>query len=165
MSSTLILDIDGVLSTHNEFNRNTKKFQEKCPIANDLAIPYPFNGKCVDVLNEIICETDCEIVLSSDWRKYWSLEDIDKIFKFNNIFKSPFAYTDIDPVSISDYEMNRMHEIKKYIDENAISSYVIIDDLDLSLMFPNRFVRTNMSEGIKQLGVKNKILTILNKNE
>ena len=158
---TIFLDIDGVLATHTEFMRSTRKFRDKFELAKELSLPYPFNKKCVEVFNEILDETNAEIVLSSDWRIHWNLEELDKIFKFNDVKKSPIDITGKKYVSITNYAHNRVLEINEYKEKNDVGTFVVIDDMDLDLYFIDNFIKTKNNEGIKQLGIKNKILKIL----
>lgn len=159
---TIFLDIDGVLATHKEFMRIRHSFHKKYNNAKELNIPYPFNSGCVKILNEILDETNAQIILSSDWRNHWNLEELDKIFKFNGVIKSPIDVTGNHPVSFGNLEKNRINEIKKYYEKHDVGSYVIIDDLHMDIYEIDRFVRTIDSEGLKQIGIKRKILKILN---
>jgi hypothetical protein len=158
---TIFLDIDGVLATNKEYSRNRTKFHKKFEIARKLHIPYPYNPECVKILNEILQETDSQIILSSDWRLHWDIEEIDQIFKFNQIIKSPVGFTQNMHVSMSNLEKNRINEIENYIKNHDVGSYVIIDDLDMGFYGLDRFVKTKDSEGIKQTGLKEKIIKIL----
>ena len=124
MKKTLFLDIDGVLATNKEYNKNRHKFWNKFPEFRELNVPYPYNPDCVRILNEILEETDADIVLSSDWKLHWNLEDMDKIFKLNSITKSPIAATGDHPIAFNHLEKNRYNEIKVYIQNNDIENYV-----------------------------------------
>jgi hypothetical protein len=146
---------------------NRKKFWDKNPIAKELNISYPFDPKCVKIFNEILDETDADIVLSSDWREHFSLEDLDKIFKFNGVNKSPVDTTINEDVSMGNQTMNRAFQIGEYVTRNNITNYVVIDDLNVGkyMVITNeehKFVLTNDFEGLKQLSIKNKIINILN---
>ena len=158
----IFLDIDGVLATNKEFAMNRTKFQTKHPEAKEIRIPYPFNPGCVKIFNEILDETNAIIVLSSDWRFYWDLNDLDKIFKFNGVKKSPVAITSkMKRKMSSELEDDRSFQIKTYVDEMLPDVWVAIDDLNLKSLGDN-FIRTKDSEGLKQLGIKEKIIKILN---
>jgi histidinol phosphatase-like enzyme len=89
----IFLDIDGVLALDKQFFQNRNKFHFKNPIAKELNIPYPWDKSAVKVFNKILEATDATIVLSSDWRIHWNLEDIGKIFEFNGVMKKPEFYT------------------------------------------------------------------------
>ena len=162
MKPIIFLDIDGVLTTNTEYSRPRTKFWAKYDIAKQLHIPYPFNAKCVAVFNSILEEIDVDIVLTSDWKLHYTLEEMDTIFKFNSVAKSPMDTTEISPISFTNYDKNRAHEIDIYRQKHKITHYVIIDDLDLEHYVPKeRFVKTIEREGIKQSNVKQKILNIL----
>jgi hypothetical protein len=163
---TIFLDIDGVLATHKQYMMNRKKFWDKNPIAKELKIPYPFDPKCVKIFNEILDETGADIVLSSDWREHFSLEDLDKIFKFNGVNKSPVDITISELASFGNQIMNRAFQIGEYVTRNNITNYVVIDDLNVGKYMvitneENKFVLTDDFEGLKKLNIKNKILKIL----
>ena len=162
MKPTLFLDVDGVLATFGEYSRNRKKFWDKYEIADTLRLPYEFNPGCVKVLNEILEKTDADIVLTSDWRTHWTLEQLGNIFEFNKIIKRPIDVTEVFPTTFMYLEKNRAHEIDIYREKRNLENYVIVDDLDLSPFVPKgRFVLTIEREGLKQSNIKQKILKIL----
>jgi len=163
----IFLDIDGVLATNKQFFMNSQKFKDKNAWAKELGVRYPFDKGCVKILNEILTETSAEIVLSSDWKMGRSLEDLDIIFKQNGVIKSPIGITPNEWVSISFTTKNRAYQIELYIKNNKVDKYVVIDDLPVGEFMKltnddDKFVLTNDREGLKQLGIKNKILNILN---
>jgi len=162
MKPTIFLDIDGVLCTFNEYNKNRNKLWQKYDEARTLRLPYEFNPGCVKVFNEILKITDADIVLSSDWRTHWNMQELDNIFKFNKVIKSPMDVTEVHPTSFMYLEKNRAHEIDIYRQQHNLENYVIVDDLDLLPFVPKeRFVQTIEREGIKQSNVKEKMLKIL----
>ena len=166
MNKVIFLDIDGVLATDNEFFTSMVNFHKKFPVAKELRIPYRFNQKAVKVFNEILNQTDAEIILSSDWKLHWNFEELGQIFDFNNVLKKPFGLTPISPVSMSDLEKNRANEINEFLERHTVvKNHVILDDLDLTkyLTQPDKFVHCKRgNEGLKQSGLKDKVLKILN---
>ncbi len=68
---TLFLDLDGVIVVgwvNSKFHLDWKtKFMK-------------FDAKAVQVLNEILEETGAEIVLSSDWKNHFTLQEMRDIF-------------------------------------------------------------------------------------
>jgi hypothetical protein len=159
LNNVIFLDIDGVLATHKQFMSNRKKFQDKHEDAKELNIPYPFDQKCVKIFNEILKETDADIVLTSDWRLFWKLEELDRIFKFNKIIKSPIAITSKTKlVSRSNLELNRTKQIEDFLDENTVLNYVVVDDLHLDLYLTEKFVKTKDLQGLKESNIKEKII-------
>ena len=163
MKKVIFLDIDGVLATDKEFCTNRTKFRNKNETARELRIPYPFNKKAVDVFNEILDATDAEIVLSSDWRMHWDLEELDGIFKFNGVKKSPIAVTNqFKRKMSSDLEDDRAHQIIEFKREHNLTNWVAIDDLDLSFALGDHFFLTKSNDGIKRQNLKEKIIKKLN---
>lgn len=169
MKPVIFLDIDGVLTTHIEFYRNPQKFQEKNNWAKELRVPYPFNEKCVKAFNKILTSIEVDIVLSSDWKKHWTIEELDIIFKNNGVIQSPVDKTPNTPISMSWIEKNRMSDIESYLRQNDLidSNWIIIDDLNVREFLPeeyrDRVFLTRDLEGIKQSGLKEKIIKRLKK--
>ena len=165
---TIFLDIDGVLATHKQYMMNCTNFHYNYEWASDLGVPYPYDDKCVKVFNEILEKTDADIVLSSDWRIRWDLEQLDKIFKANNIIKSPVDVTEYFPYGGIQLERWRAGEIDAYIKKHNIDNWVIVDDLNMKQFFPDDVTRvfvTTDSEGIKKSSIKDKIIKKLNTYE
>jgi len=158
----IFLDIDGVLATSHQFSTNRKKWHPTYDC-------YRFDEKCVKVFNSIIEEVNSIIILSSDWKHHYSIEQMNEIFEWNSVNA---VVTDITPklwgvkfTSPSQLHDCRADEILKYVHEHEVQNWIAIDDLDLSpWISPEHFVRTpKVSEGIKQSGIKDKILNIINK--
>ena len=158
-SPTLFLDLDDVMVTSNQyFGRYHKEYDG-----------HPFDPKCVKVLNSIIDNVNgLVIVISSDWKLHFSLEALNNIFKLNGVnavieYITGSAWGTMFK-SMQQLEECRAYEINKYAEEHQLTRWVAVDDLDLKPWIADNFVRcTHASEGIKQSGVKDKILNILNK--
>jgi hypothetical protein len=155
----IFLDIDGVLATTMQYYTNRKKW-------NSEYNRYRFDEKCVNVFNQIIEKiSDLRIVLSSDWKEDYTLDILNRIFEINGVKTKIFDKTPnlwgIKYFSLQELEECRSMEILQYINEHIdICQYVAIDDLDLSTWIPDNFIITPRSnEGIKQSGIKHKILT------
>ena len=148
-----------------------------------------FDDKAVKVLNEILEETGAEIVVSSDWRLHANLEELGEYYESQGIIKKPFAVTDIFKDIFpkewnafryrAELELERSMEIGHWLENHPeVTHWVAVDDLDMSPEFLSKyfshsedeaknpgltnFVLTPRSrEGIKQSGVKEKILKFL----
>jgi len=160
---TIFLDIDGVLATNKEFNMNSRKFREKNEWANELCVFYPFNAGCVDVLNKVLESCECEIVLSSDWRKYYSIPELADIFMHNGVVKSPVAVTDDIMIRHLRHVTDaRRKEIMIYVEGNAVDKWIVIDDIyvgeNIGDEFRDRCFRTTDSEGLKITSLCDKII-------
>jgi hypothetical protein len=148
-----------------------------------------FDKKAISVLNSILEETGAEIIVSSDWRFHANLEELGDYYESQGIIKRPIAVTDkfkdIYPKEWSrlrfraDLELERSMEINHWLENHPdVTNWVAIDDLDMSVDYLGghftakdgsdskpgliNFVHTPRSnEGIKQSGVKEKILKFL----
>jgi hypothetical protein len=104
--------------------------------------------------------------LSSDWKDHYTINQLNEIFEWNKVNAKISGVTDsswgIQFRSMQQLEECRSFEINKYVNEHEITNWVAIDDLNLKFWIPDRFVHcTRENEGIKQSGVKDKILKIL----
>jgi hypothetical protein len=152
----MFLDIDGVMCTSSCYGRGK----------NNKWDSYMFDHKAVAVLNFILQETGAEIILSSDWRHTYTLQEMREIFCHNNVIRGPIGFT---PSSKTYTGMNleggRVDEIKMWLTTHAWKDdikWVAIDDLNMSEGLFGHFAWCpKEQEGIKRLGVKEKILEIL----
>lgn len=148
-----------------------------------------FDRKAIKILNEILEQTGAEIVVSSDWRFHANLEELGEYYTAQGIIKKPIATTDmfkdIFPSEWSSFrfsaelELERSMEINNWLENHKeVTHWVAIDDLNMSIDFLGdrfaskdgsdskpgltNFVHTPRSyEGIKQSGIKQKVLKYL----
>lgn len=188
----LFLDNDGVIALSNNWGGRKKKwakYRSSNPESSKEIKDAPvfvrfddFDTKAVKILNEIIEETGCEIVVSSDWKLHATLEELGEYYESQGISKKPIALTP-NIQQCKDYDDNfiwsprweleqiRTIEIKQYLhDHPEVTHWVSVDDLNMGkigepwkdIWAINNFVLTPKSnEGIKQSGVKEKILNYL----
>ncbi len=195
----LFLDHDGVICLSNNWGGRSKKWA-KYRSANpdsskekkDAPVEYRFDDfdtKAIKVLNEIIEQTGCEIVVSSDWRLHATLEELGDYYISQGIIKRPIAVTDIFKDLFpkewnafrfrADLELERSMEINHWLENHPeVTHWVAVDDLNMSMEFLgdrfstkdgsdkklglSNFVLTpRSSEGIKQSGIKEKIIKFL----
>lgn len=152
----IFIDIDGVLATAPCWNMSTDNKWDA----------YPFDKKAVKVLNEILKETGAEMVLSSDWKYHYTMNQIKEIFiEFNGVIKSPFDKTPFSKeYTAMNLEGGRVTEINMWLAENkeklGITHWVAIDDLKMFQL--ENFVHCpKHMEGIKQCGLKQKVIKFL----
>lgn len=140
-----------------------------------------FDEKAVQLLNKILEETGAEIVVSSDWKGWANVEEMGEYYESQGIIRKPIALTrNIGDCTWEneekeswfwnprwDLEMTRVVEIRQYLhDHPEITHWVAVDDLDMGKNGEpwknwglDNFVLTPRSnEGIKQSGIKEKIL-------
>jgi hypothetical protein len=193
----VFLDHDGVICLDNNWGSRRKKQKkwEGMKLSMDrkgIPVEYRFDNfdqKAVSVLNEILDETDAEIVVSSDWKTWATVEEMGEYYEMQGIKKKPIDFTkNLGQCSFQDkksfqwsytydLEQSRYVEITQYLmDHPEITHWVAVDDLHMGKHVENskygafdrddwgltNFVWTpRPSEGIKQLGVKDKILKYL----
>ena len=119
MRRIIFLDIDGVL---NSVKYDRQRTDEDGNIDETRMV----------LLKELVDSTNAEIVLSSSWRKHWSIDDseCDHIGReLNSTFqKHGLKISDKTPVLSA---LERSIEIQTWLDEHLceIQSFVIIDDM------------------------------------
>jgi len=189
--SILFLDCDGVICLSSEWGGRYKKQNKwggRKLSMTPLEMPPEyrfdnFNQKAVKTLNEILEETGAEIVTSSDWKRWANLEEMGEYYESKGIIKKPIALTTNlgkctwynDMVWIWspqwDLEMTRVIEIKQFLhDHPEVTHWVAVDDLDMGKNgefskdwgLDNFVLTPSSSEGIKQTGIKEKIIKFLN---
>jgi hypothetical protein len=187
----LFLDFDGVICLSNNWGGRYKKwerYRSENPEANRFVNNVPvevrfddFDKKAVKVLNKILEENGVEIVVSSDWRCHANLEELGEYFLSQGILKKPIGITKMlgdcnQPENYPwmekwDLEQSRSLEIFQYLhDHPEVTKWVAVDDLNMGKNGEswkdwglNNFVLTPKShEGIKQSGIKEKVIKFLN---
>jgi hypothetical protein len=177
----IFLDHDGVICLSNNWGTRRKKwsrYRSANPTSSRFMHDAPvdvrfddFDEKSVRMLNKIIQETDCEIVVSSDWRRHATLEELGEFYIQQGIIKRPVAETeflsDIDEniSGLTSLESERSLEILRFVNSHPeITNWVAVDDLDMSVLLAERFIHCTSSKmGIKQPGIKEKIVETLMK--
>lgn len=124
-----------------------------------------FDKDNIDILNAILkIDETIEIVISSDW-KYWvSIDEMREFYKQQGIIKLPIAYTEKTKVyTMNNYREQRAREIKKYLEElaSSITHWVAIDDIDMSNYLDNFVLITEVTDGLKQDGIYPLILNYM----
>jgi hypothetical protein len=185
----IFLDHDGVICLSNNFgSRHKKQIKVRTKLTQsvkDLPVDARFDNfdkKAIKVLNEILEQTGAEIVVSSDWRIWCSVEEMGDYYESQGIIKRPIDFTGnvIDQSKVTwhrnwDSEGTRSLEIQAWLEQHhEVTHWVAIDDLDMSkkgisysMEFEHEwgldnFVWTSrINEGIKQVGIKDKILNFL----
>ena len=184
----IFLDHDGVICLSTEWGGRHKKQRKvgrklsQSVLSLELDARFDnFNKKAVTILNSIIEETGAEIVVSSDWKRWATCEEMGEYYEAKGIIKKPIAYTpDLRDCTIHgdnfiwspnwDLEQTRAVEIKQYLhDHPEVTNWVAIDDLNMGkgedwreVWALDNFVLTpKRMEGIKQSGIKEKILEFL----
>lgn len=136
----LFLDIDGVLNSHDWWNRRASQNLQLDPIA-------------VARLGRIIDLTDCRVVISSTWRLGHSLPNIQRMLEANGLTdgrdRNIVGATPIIPeVSITGPRMGRGKEIDHWLRMVPPYSFAILDDDSDMGEHIDRLVKTSMTTGL-----------------
>ncbi len=172
----IFLDHDGVICLSTEWgsrSKKRKKFISEIDSTENLPVEYRFdnfNQKAVRILNQILEETGAEIVVSSDWRYHANLEEMCEYYLSQGVIKGPIDFTPkTNEIDTKDWlensyslESERAFEIKCWLaNPGKVSKWVAVDDLNMSNFLDNFVLTPKSSEGIKQTGVKEKIINFL----
>lgn len=159
----IFLDNDSVICLQNNWGSRYKK-QKKVynkenlrPLQSDLPIELRFDNfdkKSIQILNSILRETEAEIIVSSDWRRHATLEELGDYYEAQGIIKRPIGLTEVfhftnwvNEGSIpghndfpwnryTDLEQQRYFEILRWLrDHPEITNWVAIDDLNMGKTF------------------------------
>lgn len=158
MRKILFLDIDGVLNSfHWHIWFNAQRTSDSHEFWNDI------DPHAVACLNEIVERSQCEVVLSSTWRKGHTLESMNKILKFRGFRGTLIGNTNessfwCERAGIHRHEHERGLEIEDWLRNNvedlsACSVVILDDDSDMSRLRP-RLVRTPHQTGLRRVHVQ-----------
>lgn len=172
----------------NRFKKQRKVYTKDNPRPLNSEIPVKlrfdnFDKKAVKILNEILIGTGAEIVVSSDWKLHATLEELGEYYESQGIIKKPIDLTpnmkDLDESGYGlfkwkgFYESIRIFEINEYLKNHPeVTHWVAVDDLNMGVFeygvggmneggLTNFVLTPKSTEGIKQSGVKEKILKFL----
>ena len=145
----IFLDHDGVICLAKQWgNRYIKKktyieHNGKVDSDNEMPVQYRFDDfdqDAVASLNDILEKTGAEIVISSDWRRWATVEEMGEYYSQQGIIKKPIDYTThiLDKNFKfsgwrTELEETRSYEIIQYLSEHPeITHWVAVDDLNMS---------------------------------
>lgn len=155
MKKFIYLDIDGVLCLGSEINPKSTKW----------GFIHRFNKRAIDVLNDILEKTDADIIISSDWKHHFTLEQLEEIFtEWGKVCKAPIDVTPTIPgITIQRLDEWRAKEILQHVEKYRPDSWVAVDDLFLNSWISDEHCvyLSRFMEGIKQTGKKQEIINKL----
>ena len=150
--TVIFLDIDGVLQpclSQKRFDHDLSETREM--VARETgnskylqldkydvgAVYYDWSEKAVYNLKKLITNCDAEIVISSDWKRTRTLEELKLLFRLHGLDE---YITDMTSYTDSSF---KNQEIRLYLDEHPkLHSYVVIDDVDMEKDFRGHTVYT-----------------------
>jgi len=170
----LFLDHDGVICLLDNYGsrfrrRKGTKYDDHSILNSEIPVDLRFDDfdkKAIKILNEILEETNCEIVVSSDWRHKATLEEMSELYSSWGILKTPIDFTDDIFEGFYLLEQSRVSEIMTWLKAHPqVTHWVAVDDLHLySDDRMTNFVLTSELEGISKPGLKNQILEFFKPN-
>ena len=130
-----------------------------------------FNKIAVDVLNDIILTSGADLVISSDWRLYATLDEMKDLFHQFGVIKGPIDFTP-EIQTLTKHVHIRVEEIDIWLSKHPeVTKWVAIDDMDLGEKIGSisgnsnggltNFVKTREREGLKQCNISIKVLRYL----
>lgn len=154
----IFLDHDGVICLPEQHGGRFKKQKKAGKTWADKDLPVElrfdnFDKKAVKVLNEILEKTGAEIIVSSDWRKHATVEELGEYYEQQGVIKKPIGYTELMnenhkgwkelgivpedfPWNRNDsLEQERHFEILRWLKEHPeVTQWIAIDDLSMGKM-------------------------------
>ena len=153
----IFLDIDGVLVTRNSIKYQYLNFPDDTSIR--------FSKNAVRNLNKLIRLTKAKIVISSTWRLFHSLEELQNIFKKQGITGKIISTTSIERAPVEE-DIPRGQKIADWLARHPeVEKYVIIDDdvqADCIQFHPVNCVETSYKRGFSPEDRFNEAFVILN---
>lgn len=175
----IFLDHFGVMCLPKEHGR-TNNYDDYPSASEFKGIYADFDKEAIDILNHILEITNSDIVISSDCKYQATLEEIQLFYKKQGIIRQPFCFTppftDIEVPNDFAWDdklrlmQQRYFEVAAYVDAMKIAKWVCVDDMHVGNTVNGvkrnwgltNFVWISRSdEGIKQQGIKEKIVDFL----
>lgn len=169
----IFLDIDGPLAYETwELG--------KVEISTCTTINYPLNKESCESLARIIEATDAKIIISSDWKYWYTLKQLNEILEYYDIPGVAIGVTHHRKRKLSSaYANDRAYQIITFVNDfkDSIDSWIAIDDFELANEFKfiaNKYSCVSEINAITTIGDNNytikdtlcdlekKIITILN---
>lgn len=102
----------------------------------DFTIPYPWVKEDCDALQKICEETNADLVVSSDWKKHFTFNQLKRIFWHYGITAGRLVdittHQDLwNKMSRTSIDHERALEVAKWARDNKVTNWIAIDDLDL----------------------------------
>lgn len=148
MNTILFLDIDGVINPHNytsypqenklqpwifSFLKRNPDIRKLPAFTVDQVVHY-FDRKACLLIQKLMKEFDCKLVISSSWRCIFNNQQLKAILDLQNL---GFAFIDS-----TDTLSSRPAEIKDFISKHQIEKYLVIDDFNMETSFHEHFILT-----------------------
>ena len=133
----IFLDIDGVMNS----KRNALRLQAE-GVSDKLM--RQFDPEAVQCLNRILNDTGAQIVISSTWRRLWSLDSLRSHFKEQGV-ERPERIVGETPTVFSGC---RGREIELWLRDHDCDGFLILDDDSDMTPFMEKLVKTSFDNGL-----------------
>lgn len=121
----IFLDIDGVLNSEQFWENRTQSFRYTAALnegktKDQVRVIANIDPQAVALLNQLVKQTDAEIVVSSTWRSDWNIQ---YLLRYAGVEKYMYGITPFSK------DRHRGTEIKEWLDDHPeVTNYVILDD-------------------------------------
>jgi len=134
MKKVIFLDFDGVLlpQTFEKFMDGMHTLSNGKVQTNDK-YDNLFAPHCIDYLKTIIENTNAKCVVTSQWRNSMDYDKIKEMFSYR--YGNQIKIIGVTPILNG---KKRGEEIAKYLKNNKVDKYVILDDMDYSQFEDNQ---------------------------
>lgn len=133
---TVFIDIDGPLAWGTWDGGKVKIMGGT---SNEFTIPYPWVKEDCEALAKILEHTGADLVVSSDWRKYYGIYQLRMIFEHYGInhwrILDTTTHVNLMHKLSSPPEWDRACEIKTWVKSFRPTHWVSIDDINLKHPF------------------------------
>lgn len=150
---TIFLDFDGVLN-NDQTTFLIKNYVDGNHTGYDRVNTLVLNRFIEKLFTEWATDTELQIVICSNWRNFYTLQEMKGLLKFYLEDKWIDLIVDTTEVGLFlEREWSRAEQVRNYISKNNIEDYVILDD-ELSYdEYPEmmmHWIKTNPSYGLRE---------------
>ncbi len=158
MNSQLYLDIDAVLNSETWFRTRPKR-PKGTIVTEEEHWRDALDPACVARLNTILAQTNCDLIISSTWRKFLQLDELFTILA-NRGLENHFAPKFIGKTPVLDKE--RGYEIQESLDAfpKNIRFCILDDDGDMCHLM-HKLVQCDPRVGLTDENVR-QVIQMLN---
>ena len=141
----LFLDFDGVLNSSGFFLLQKRKQIEVHGTSPESMICPMAASNLQFILDNVL---DLKIVISSTWREVFTIEEIKKALDYHGVDSSRvIGKTDLYPKERMG-STQRGDLIKKWVDDNKVECFAVVDDDDDMDAVETNFFKTSYNDGL-----------------